>query len=493
MGFTLLNLILKSPALRRSKVLLIEQAAKPADFRQPPRFREDISPDGNGGAASDYQQQDPGHGVEPPQTHFSNRVSSITHKSRLALRKTGVWDSIKKYTKEVKGIKVWNYDYAHRIVFHPNQMEDCRDEDRHSVFSVVENNRLSLALLNNLGVKNDLILWNHALCRLRRSDSGLLEIAMTDKQTGDEIIADTALVLGCDGFKSKVRELSGMAYSEIDLRKTAIVGTFRVDMSTIGCSVDNSVAYQKFSAEKDTVIALLPLDPHHSSFVISAPHDYAKELMAHDQETFSSEVNRLLASVESPRNCLLRSLHSIANSGDDYLRKSVLATLFPANNSTLEKESAIEEPPRVESLIDGSRACYPLVFGTTTPKMRGKLAGSQYSQVALLGDSSHRVHPLAGQGLNLGIQDAIELVEQLESKLKCGQRLFSEHDITSLDSALRGYECKRQTYIVPMSAAILSMPQIFKLMPSHMISSLNRCEPIKNMSVRFANGYQCLN
>lgn len=146
-----------------------------------------------------------------------------------------------------------------------------------------------------------------------------------------------------------------------------------------------------------------------------------------------------------------------------------------------------DEPPMLESVLEDSRATYPLYFGTTSPRMTTSLNG-KYLQVALLGDAAHRVHPLAGQGLNLGIQDATILVKHLE-KLACsGERVFNEKDLRMLCKALRRFELERQAYIIPMSASILGMQCLFTAVPSRTLTSVNKCEFMKKASVTMANG-----
>lgn len=484
-GFTLLNSLLKSSCFNRIKVLLIEQAKKPKNYNQPPRHKEEQSnSDWNSQADSDTSCN----------KQFSNRVSSITKSSRNALKDLTVWNSVEQYAKNVKTIKVWNYDYANKILFKQNQCNyQFEKDDRDVIFSVVENNRLSLALLNNIynsGKADDVLLWNHTLEHLETSpDEGLVNIVAKGVETGEEITLCAPLILGCDGFKSKVREFSRMKYTEFSLNKTAVVGTVKINPSLSGQSDGNAVAYQRFSAEKDTVAALLPLDTEYSSFVISAPNDYAKHLQDCDEDTFISEFNLLLSQRENPDNVLLKGLHEITNSAYNGLHKLVDTSFLKCKqieSNLMDNDS--DDVPTLDSLLEGSRATFPLMFGTTTPRMIASLPGKCHPQVALLGDSSHRVHPLAGQGLNLGIQDAVVLVKKFERMVKSGERVFNENDLTILSRVLKEYERERQCYIAPMSAGILSMTSLFKLLPTSMLTSVNKCDFIKSTSVRFANG-----
>jgi len=105
------------------------------------------------------------------------------------------------------------------------------------------------------------------------------------------------------------------------------------------------------------------------------------------------------------------------------------------------------------------------------------------------GDSSHRVQPLAGQGLNLGIGDAIELAECLERPLKRGADSFSgfsEGD-DELIRSLREFERNRQMKLIPMMASIATMQKVFSSLPSTLLMAANSVDLFKNEIVKFAN------
>lgn len=455
-GFTLLNLLLKSPHLNRSKILLIEQALKPATFRQPARHDQQSS----------------------SKKLFSNRVSSLTSASRSAFKKLGVWNTVEPYAHNVNTIKVWNYDYDYKLAFHPNDSSSTSSGPEHNImFSVLENNRLYMALLDIIHkqqTENHEIVWASRLDQMKESlENGLVDITATNEN--GEVKASAPLILGCDGFNSKVRELGAIPYKDCDLKKSAVVGTVR--MLNLQMGAKNNIAYQRFSSSKDTVAALLPLDNEFSSFVISAPNDYSKQLMTMDNESFIVEFNRLLSEVEHPENSILAGVHECINKTYDNV---VL------RRSKIDSSIKVEEPPRLESVVDNSRASFPLRSGTTSPRMVTSISGDYGLQIALLGDSSHRVHPLAGQGLNLGIQDAVELVTRLEQAAQTGERIF--HDAKLLSKALKLYEIRRQAYIVTMSNIISSMQNLFKLSPPRFIAALDKCSPIKAAMIKVANG-----
>jgi 2-polyprenyl-6-methoxyphenol hydroxylase-like FAD-dependent oxidoreductase len=70
-------------------------------------------------------------------------------------------------------------------------------------------------------------------------------------------------------------------------------------------------------------------------------------------------------------------------------------------------------PPRIES-IAGPRFTFPLTSRHATSYT------AHNNRVALVGDAAHTVHPMAGQGLNLGLDDVGALVECIERSYKAG-------------------------------------------------------------------------
>jgi ubiquinone biosynthesis monooxygenase Coq6 len=82
-------------------------------------------------------------------------------------------------------------------------------------------------------------------------------------------------------------------------------------------------------------------------------------------------------------------------------------------------------PPRALSL-QGHPASFPLRFSHA----------NQYfaSRLCLIGDAAHTVHPLAGQGLNLGIGDVSCLHETLAYGIKTGQDIGSPVLLQSYES-----------------------------------------------------------
>ncbi|HEV7608635.1 MAG TPA: FAD-dependent monooxygenase [Steroidobacteraceae bacterium] len=155
------------------------------------------------------------------------------------------------------------------------------------------------------------------------------------------------LVVGADGAQSRVRELAGLAATRTDYGQTAIVAM----VST--ARWHEHTAWQRFLG--DGTLAFLPLQGAHSSIVWSVPTARAEKLLAATPEAFERELERDF---------------------DGALGKVQLRS---------------------------ERLKFPL----------WRLSANAYvtERVALVGDAAHVVHPLAGQGANLGLLDAAALAD----------------------------------------------------------------------------------
>ncbi len=246
----------------------------------------------------------------------------------------------------------------------------------------------------------------------------------------DDSTISASLVVAADGGKSILREKSGISSWSWDYGHSAIVTTVKHSGS------HNFAAWQSFSV--DGPLAFLPLSDSdgeescYSSIVWSLTRDLAEDLMALQEKHF-------------------------------------IEKLEIANESRL---GSIQEI--------GERFCFPLSQNHAKTYIKPSFA--------LIGDSAHIIHPLAGQGVNLGIYDAQVLYEEI-------QRAVVRHIPLSDFSILRRYERKRMSQNLMATGAMESFKQLFgtkdlsvRWLRNTGMKFFNRHQLAKRQFIKLANG-----
>jgi 2-polyprenylphenol 6-hydroxylase len=191
------------------------------------------------------------------------------------------------------------------------------------------------------------------------------------------------LVVGADGARSAVRESIGLSAETSSYRQTAIVANVRTELP------HERTAWQRFL--RTGTIALLPLADGCSSIVWSADDSAAGPLLAMPQAEFEQE--------------LLRRSDGVLGA----LKLRTERLTFPLHKLTAQRFTA--------------------------------------HRCALIGDAAHVVHPLAGQGVNLGLLDAAALCELVTAA-------FRMREDPGAQRILRRYERWRKSEIEPIALAI---------------------------------------
>jgi ubiquinone biosynthesis UbiH/UbiF/VisC/COQ6 family hydroxylase len=234
---------------------------------------------------------------------------------------------------------------------------------------------------------------------------------------------EARLVVAADGADSTVRSAAGIAVSVHDYGQTGVVANFRAGQSHA------DTAYQWFLQKG--VLALLPLPGNHVSMVWSAPD-------AHAQILLNASAEHLACMVEEASAGVVGSLEPVSAAAGFPLRRMHAARLIA---------------PRL----------------------------------ALVGDTAHNVHPLAGQGLNLGFNDAETLAAVLAAR-----RMESDSGAYSL---LRRFERSRREDLLAMEAVTDGLHLLFnsnlpgmKRLRNAGLRLVNRISPLKRLLVKRALG-----
>ena len=221
--------------------------------------------------------------------------------------------------------------------------------------------------------------------KLERLSASIAEIhvdeggANLQLENGKSIFAK--LVIAADGANSFIRSAIGIEITEESYEQNAVVANWQCTQSHL------QTAYQWFLPDGD-IIAMLPLPNQQVSMVWSTSNRHAAHLLKLSQSEWS------------------RQFSEIAN-----------GAIFQ----------------QLGELTLGSQ---PTSFPLRKMRAERLIGPSEDPKVALLGDAAHVIHPLAGQGLNLGLRDVAALLNVLGKR----ESFRSINDF----NLLRRYERERQ-------------------------------------------------
>jgi len=302
----------------------------------------------------------------------------------------------------------------------------CDEMGSDTLGVIVENQALVNALAKSLET-NDVETSTQSNVHL--ITAGIDRVLAGQQQTmlmlDNDSVISCRLLVGADGANSFVRKQAGLPITFKDYEHTAIVANIRTE------APHNNVARQAFTPTGP--LALLPMaDAHVCSIVWSQTPEQASSLMALDDNAFC---------------------HALAAASN-----SALGTV------TLETQ----------------RSAFPLTMRYARQWAK--------DGVVLVGDAAHTIHPLAGQGANLGMQDALALANALK-------KLHTEGKDIGLYKHLRSYERSRKTEAMKMIAAMDGFKFLFdgddplkKLVRGVGLSVTDKLGAVKNAFVSQAMG-----
>lgn len=199
----------------------------------------------------------------------------------------------------------------------------------------------------------------------------------------------TRLLVVADGTQSRLRELLGITVKRHDYQQTALIANVTTR------EPHRNTAYERFTPQGP--LALLPLTQGRYSLVWTHAN----------------------AAVEA----------SMALTDADFLRK--LQAEFGYRQGTFTKV--------------GQRATYPLVLQKAEREVAGR--------AVLIGNASHALHPVAGQGLNLGLRDVATLADLLATAARTGEDAGNA-------SLLQTYAAQRQAdyaQVIPYTDSLVKL------------------------------------
>lgn len=209
-----------------------------------------------------------------------------------------------------------------------------------------------------------------------------------------EQVIESQLLLAADGSQSWVRQQLALPMKQKAYQQTAIVANFKVEKS------HENIARQWFLLDEEgqsNILAWLPLPNNTVSIVWSVSTKLADSLLKHSDEAFTQQVKL-------------------------------------AGNAMLGELKLLNKP-----------IGFPLSLQTTQQFAK--------DSVILMGDAAHRVHPMAGQGVNLGFRDVMDLMELLQNKHQ-----FQRMNDASL---LKQYKRQRKSDVLKMVMLTDGLYQLF--------------------------------
>jgi 2-octaprenyl-6-methoxyphenol hydroxylase len=293
---------------------------------------------------------------------FDGRAYAIAAGSRGLLEGAGLWDVLDVPPNPIHDIRVSDGRIGRppsRLHLHFDHRE-AGDEPRPFGW-MVEARSLRKTLNARFPVQAGLHLFAPARAEVERTDDGCV-VRLTDGT-----MISCRLVVAAEGRHSPLREAAGIPVTRIPYHQTAIVCAVAHELPHHGMALEHFLPAGPFAA--------LPMGPsadaepggaaHVSAIVWTERRAAADRIMALDDGRFAREAGRRLG----PHLGAIRAV--------------------------------------------GRRWSYPL----------SAMIAHRYvdTRLALAGDAAHGIHPIAGQGLNLGFRDGITLAELIEAAVRVGE------------------------------------------------------------------------
>jgi 2-octaprenyl-6-methoxyphenol hydroxylase len=247
---------------------------------------------------------------------------------------------------------------------------------------------------------------------------------VTTAHLSDGRLIRARLVAAADGQKSPLREAAGIRTIGWRYAQTSIVTTVRHERPHRGIAVEQFLSAGPF--------AILPMTGNRSSIVWTERAELARQLIRLPDAAFAAE---------------------LAERFGDFL-------------------GAVEPI--------GSRWTYPVAL----------LLAERYvaPRLALVGEAAHVIHPIAGQGLNLGIRDVAVLAELVIDTRRLGLDIGDE-------SVLRRYQQWRRFDVLALAAVTDGLNRLFSnsVLPLRLardvgLAVVNQISPLKRLLMRDAMG-----
>ncbi|WP_245807550.1 2-octaprenyl-6-methoxyphenyl hydroxylase [Cognaticolwellia beringensis] len=361
---------------------------------------------------------------------FDDRVLALSHGSADYLASVGAWQYLQNHAEPIKNIHISDRGYYGKARLYAQH---------HSVDAlgyVADMPSIGAAFLKALATKSN-VTWF--------TPDSINDIKWQAEQVNVELSSgiklSAALLLACDGAKSPCRQFANIATTCRDYQQSALIANVATTVH------HNNIAYERFT--ETGPIAMLPLS---NSTKASAKYSPAKK--------------------NSAGRC------------------SLVWTLTPELAEKMLNLSDNEFSQQLEQAFGhwlgnitqvGKRVIYPLKLVQASEQV--------YHRMALIGNASHTIHPIAGQGFNLGLRDVSEMTEVVK------KALAQQQDIGTFASLMQYGKARQQDQkqVISLTDSLVTLfsNQLPPLVAGRNIGLkvLNYFPTLKNALVKKTMGY----
>ncbi|MFK8079700.1 MAG: UbiH/UbiF/VisC/COQ6 family ubiquinone biosynthesis hydroxylase [Granulosicoccus sp.] len=362
---------------------------------------------------------------------YDIRVSALSIATQHMFESVGAWQGVlDRRACKYRQMLVWDGEESGKTHFR------AEDIGADALGYIVENRVIQLALLDSLRRADNI----DYLCPMQvqgyasEPDHLTLYVGYVDNEstiTDGAVNEDearqtitTRLLVGADGARSSVRQMAGISMQSDAYDHHALVATVETEMP------QQDITWQQFMPTGPQ--ALLPLCGSRASMVWYHSADEISRLKALSDEAFLDE----------------------------------MMTSFPQRLGVIRKVY--------------QRGSFPIT----------KAHAQSYisDRMALIGDAAHTVHPLAGQGVNLGMLDAAALAELLCDAMQAGTDIGSRRLLRRYERWRRGDNAIMISILDGFYHAFKPQPAPVRALRSAALGMADNAGPLKHLVMRYAMG-----
>jgi len=371
------------------------------------------------------------------------RVSAINVASKSIFANLGVWAEIENTRAQgYQHMHVWDKAGIGKLDFSAQDSDSFPPEE--NLGWIIENKVIRHALWQQAQADEGIHFFtDKKLASISHGDSDVFATFSQEPEQSPAQPIIAKLVVGADGANSWVRQQMNMEMIFKDYDHHAIV-------ATVECAQGHqNTAWQVFLPTGP--LAFLPLKAVHTS------------------------------------------THSAKSAHASGTLCSIVYSTSPDDAQRLTNLEATDFSKALTAASDGKLGEVTLLSERFTHPLTMRLAQDFVKErVVLIGDAAHTIHPLAGQGVNLGLLDAAALAQTLTAKL-------NEHEEVSLDfvnmTDLKAFSRWRKSEATEMIAAMAAIKQAFtpqqaplQLLRGLGMNLLNNFSPAKKQLITQALG-----